>query len=819
MFCSDLRMKYLFGLFLVCLAAGLSAQSLQRARTAMDELDFVTAIQEYQLLLQREDNPEAKMNLAECYRKINDTGNAEYWYAQVVALPQAKPIHFLYYGMMLQANGKCSEARVWYQKFVAERPDDARAQNLLRACDLESELMRKNAGIYTISQLPFNVRVDDYGPALFGNQLVFASDRDEGTYLRRTSMWTGNPFSELYAVQFDTSGSAGDPGHFAYDAAAKFSTGLNGKFNEAAASFSADGETIYYTRNNYQDGRVGKSEDGLMKLKIFSGHAAAGGGWTNLQALPFCSDEFTCAHPALSADGRTLYFASNMPGGYGGMDLYVSRFESGRWGPPVNLGPVVNTEGNEIFPYIDANNRLYFASNGHIGLGGLDIFYTTEKNNGDWNLPANLGYPVNSPHDDFGICFGPDLSWGFFSSDREGGAGRDDIYGFKKMAVAVEVQVADALTGQAVPGALLTDSRSGNTYTAGADGRLAFDLRPGECVSFSAAKTGYDAGKVDICAQQLHAGATLNAEIRIEKQAKYTISGIVFDMLDGLPADGAEVFLSNACGRPAPPSFITGADGRYRFKVDKDCCYTVKAVKNGYIAGVSDEICTRGLATGSGLKTNLNLLPYRRDPLTGTPDPSVRPVYDPYSGLYENPDGTPADAELAEGLSLREGILYDNGVPSNPRASDWQSGPAGDGFLLNIYYDFDQANMREESMPELEKLLRMLEDNPELKVEIASHTDSQGSDEYNLLLSQRRAEAVVTWLMRQGIQRERLAARGYGETQPVKPCSDAAPCSESDHQLNRRTEFHVVGTQTARQTEQPKQRSGGKPAPCDGCPF
>lgn len=122
-------------------------------------------------------------------------------------------------------------------------------------------------------------------------------------------------------------------------------------------------------------------------------------------------------------------------------------------------------------------------------------------------------------------------------------------------------------------------------------------------------------------------------------------------------------------------------------------------------------------------------------------------------------------------------------------------------------------------MPELEKLLRMLEDNPELKVEIASHTDSQGSDEYNLLLSQRRAEAVVTWLMRQGIQRERLVARGYGETQPVKPCSDATPCSESDHQMNRRTEFHVVGTQTARQAEQPKQRSGGKPAPCDGCPF
>ncbi|MBL7802870.1 MAG: PD40 domain-containing protein [Saprospiraceae bacterium] len=800
-------------LLLTCLAAPASAQSLQRARTAMDELDFMTAIQEYQLLLQREDNPEAKINLAECYRKINDTDNAEYWYAQVVVLPQAKSIHYLYYGMMLQANGKCPEAKPWYKKFVDERPDDARAANLLRACELEGELMRKNAGIYTIAQLPVNSSADDYGPAIWGNQLVFASDRDQGTYLRRTSMWTGNPFSELYAIRFDSSGSQGDPGQFVYQSAEKFSSGLNGKFNEAAATFSADGETVYFTRNNYLEGRIGKSEDGLMKLKIFSGHAAPNGGWTNLQALPFCSDEFTCAHPSLSKDGKRLFFTSNMPGGYGGMDLYVSAFEGGRWGPPLNLGPVVNTEGNEIFPFIDPNNRLYFASNGHIGLGGLDIFYTTEKNDAAWNLPANLGYPVNSTRDDFGICFGPDLSWGFFSSDRDGGTGRDDLYGFKKSAVAVEIQVADALTGQALPGALLTDSRSGHTYTAGADGRLAFDLKTGECVEFSAAKTGYDAGKGEICTHQATPGSTLVLQISLEKQAKYTISGIVFDMLDGLPAQGAQVYLSNVCGRPSPPPFITGADGRYRFRVDKDCCYTVKATQNGYIAGVSTELCTQGLVAGSNIKTNLNLLPYGPDVLAGTPDPSVRPVYDPLSGLYENPDGTPADAELAEGLTLREGILYDNGVPTLPSAADWQSAPTGEGFLLNVYYDFDQANMREESMPELQKLLRMLSDNPEFKVEVAAHTDTQGSDEYNLLLSQRRAEAVVTWLMRQGIQRDRLLARGYGETRPVRPCSDAVPCSEVDHQMNRRTEFHILEVQPVREITAPKAKKEGKDAP------
>lgn len=811
--------KLLAILVLAALAGSLPAQSMQRARVSMDELDFITAIQEYQLILQREDNLEAKLNLAECYRKINDTDNAEYWYAQVVALPQAKPLHHLYYGMMLQANGKCREAKPWFERYALEAPDDVRARNLAQACDFESELMRKNAGIYAISLLPVNSNLDDYGPTIRENQLIFASDRDRGSAVRRTSMWTGNPFSELYAVPFDTMGSGSNPGNFVFGEAGKYSSDLNSKFNEAAAAFSPDGETVYFTRNNYLDGHVGKSDDGLTKLKIFAGHAAPGGGWTNLQALPFCSNEYSAAHPTVSANGRRLFFSSNMPGGYGGMDLYVSEFDNGRWGPPFNLGPVVNTEGNEIFPFIDKNDRLYFASNGHIGLGSLDIYYTAEKGRGDWNLPVNLGYPVNSPHDDFGIVFSPDLTWGFFSSDRDGGAGRDDIYGFRKVAVSVEVLVLDGLTGQPVSGALLTDSRTGNTFTTGADGKIAFDMRVNECAGFAASKTGYETGSGEVCSFNTAPGANLRIEISIEKQAKFTVQGLVFDMLDGLPADGARVTLTNNCGRPIPTAYITGADGRYRFKVDKDCCYTVKAAKEGYIAGIAEELCTHGLTVGSAIKVNVNLLPYLGDALSGTPDSPGRPVYDPLSGLYENPDGSPANTELGEGLIVREGVLYDHDVPSNPSATEWQSAPSGAGFLIHIYYDFNQANVREESMPELQKLLRMLQENPEFKVEIASHTDARGSSDYNLLLSQRRAEAVVNWLIRQGIQRERLIARGYGETQPVNPCNDNTPCSEREHQMNRRTEFRIVGLQDGKQiiTSQPKTTSKG--APCDGCPF
>lgn len=792
-----MKLRLLFLLFLFPVFAW-SQSRLTRANNALRELDYMTAIVLYQQILEKEDSPEAMVNLAECYRKINDPENAERWYAQVVQLPQAKAIHRLYYGMMLQTNGKCDQAKTWFAMYLQENPDDARAQFLAKSCDRQSELLLKGKDIYTVQNLPFNSNLDDFSPAVVGNTMIFASDRDMGTVIKRTSLWTGNPFSELYRVHFSQNGS--QPGDFQYVRPEKYSNTLSTRFHEAAVAVSADEKTIYFTRNSFADGKTSRSEDGLVKLKIFSGSwNEASGDWKDVQSLPFNSDEYHVAHPSLSADGQQLYFSSNMQGGYGGMDLYVSQLNNGQWTAPVNLGPVVNTEGNEIFPFMTTNNRLYFASNGHLGLGGLDIFYATpQQDMGVWNLPVNLGAPVNSTHDDFAITFGKDLSWGFFTSDRSGGVGRDDIYGFQKTAAPVEVLVLDSQTRQPLSGVVVTQLQTGLTMSTGADGKIAFDMRPAECADFTASEKGYDNTQINGCSGASTDQAVL-IEISIQKQTNYTLQGIVFDMADGLPAEGARVNLINDCGKLPPASIVTGTDGRYKFKLDRACCYKVKAEMQGYIMASAEGFCTKGLSSDKvTLKANLSLQPYRDaegfivdQAQAVAPTVATGPRFNDISGLYENPDGSLATFSLGNGLEVQNGVLLADGVPNAPDHTAWKRG--SEGFLVNLYYDFKEENFREESLPDLKKLLRTLQENLEIHIEIASHTDARGGAEFNLEFSQRRADRVVQWLIEQGVARERLVARGYGESKPINNCSDDVPCTEAEHQLNRRTEFRIIG--------------------------
>ncbi|MBX2890120.1 MAG: PD40 domain-containing protein [Saprospiraceae bacterium] len=804
----------LTSLFLV-LSTSLSAQNflLKQANDAMRDLDYMTAILLYQQVLEKDKHPEALINIAECYRKINDKQNAEFWYARVVQLPSAKPIHKLYYGMMLQANGKCEVAKAWLNQYVKDVPDDARGQHLARACEIEEELKSKSRGVYVINPMPFNSNLDDFAPVIIGDKIVFASDRTQTGPVKRTNMWTGSPFAELYAVSFKMKGAT--PGNFQYGEAEKFSKNISTKFHEAAAALSPDGRTIFFTRNNFSQGSTGKSDEGLVKLKIYAAQSDGQGGWHNETELPFNSNEYNVAHPTMSADGQRLYFSSNMPGGYGGMDLYVSTLENGVWGPPINLGPVVNTEGNEIFPYIDPNNRLYFASNGHIGLGGLDIYYSTPaSNSGDsWNFPVNLGYPINTNADDFGITFGKDLTWGFFTSDRDGGAGRDDVYGFLKSAASFEVYVYDSNTKLPVSGATVVNSKTGLTMTTGPDGKIAFDMRAAECADFTVEKKNYEAASKSGCGDPSNPNAITRIEIPIAKQLNLYLQGIVFDMTDGYPAEDARVILTNNCGKEIPEAVFTGSDGRYKFKLDKECCYTVRAVKNGFIAGTADRICTNGLTKNSTLKSNLTLQPYLDGEGFIVAGKESKPNFNHVSGLYENRDGTPASFVIGNGLEVRNGILFDNGAPSKPERATWERGK--EGFLVHLYYDYGQSNVNDESLPELEKLRKTLQENPDLQVEISSHTDSRGSDEYNLDLSQRRADWVVSWLVRQGIARERLVGKGYGESKLVNRCKDNIPCSETEHQLNRRTEFRVTGTGVTISQPKPNLKAG----PCDGCPF
>lgn len=739
--------NWLFALLIIGCSFDVQAQSFitKEADRAMQDLDYVTAINLYQQILLREsDNNGIKIKLADCYRQINDTENAERWYAESIRSKDAKPVHRLYYGMMLQANGKCDKAKAWFTQYTADKPDDVRGQHLALACDAKTALMEAGKGIYTVQHLPVNSNMDDFAPTIRGNQLLFSSEREEPSAVRRTSQFSGNPFAELYVSIFDA--SADHPAKFHYDEVKKFGKHVNSKYHEASIAFSPDGQTLFFTRNSFLNGKTGRSETGLLKLKIYTASADVSETQQTMQELPFCSNEYNTAHPSLNADGKRLYFSSNKPGGYGGMDLYVSEWEGGRWGMPINLGPDINTEGNEIFPYISPDSRLYFASNSHVGLGGLDIYYATPKGKGDWNTPVNLGAPINSTGDDFGISFSENGSWGVFTSNRTGGKGGDDLYGFTKSAVPVEIMVTDAIKKTPLKGAAVTNKTTGFTMISGPEGKIFLDMRTDECAEFLAEKKGYDSFSLRACSQNVGSGQLLRVNMSLEKKADFMLQGVVFDEADGLPMEAVRVIMSNDCGRPIEIA-QTGADGRFRFSLDKKCCYNIKAELEEYLPDTTSNHCTDQLEQGAVLRTELSLRP----------------------------------AEPGH-----------QGVSSLAGMENWRRSDSGQGYLINVYYNSEQAQIREESKPELDRLLKTLQQNPSLLIEIAAHTDARGEDEYNMNLSQHRAEAVVAWLVGKGIDRARLKAKGYGETRPVNGCTNGIPCSEEMHQMNRRTEFHIL---------------------------
>ncbi|MFK8101882.1 MAG: OmpA family protein, partial [Saprospiraceae bacterium] len=531
-----------------------------------------------------------------------------------------------------------------------------------------------------------------------------------------------------------------------------------------------------------------------------------------------------------------LYFASDMPGGFGGMDLYMSEKEDGSWGPPLNLGPTINTEGNEVFPYYHQDKKLYFSSDGQIGLGGLDIYFMEDKEDGEWGAIENLGYPINSISDDFSIIFNEEGTCGHFSSDREGGAGRDDIYSFKKVASPVEILVFDKETKEPIEGAEVLDDCTGETLTTDKEGKVRIDMRMNECCTFTASMATYMNNDEEGCTKDIKTGTPVFVEITLEKELGFEIEGIVCDQSTGLPLEGALVTLTNDCDQETQ-TMTTDATGTYNFKLEKDCCYTVNGTKKSYFGSPIKDQCTRGLEEATTLQANLNLQPISvtdapgeiqpigdgPQTLNGEKDPCANVYKDVNRGIYiDGNTGEPYTGDCG-------GVTYEKGVPSNiansvfpvsPTEYPTEEGETSIAYLLHIYYDFNQSYIRGEAEPELQKLYDMMVANPDYVIELSSHTDSRGSNSYNRTLSQRRAEAAVRWLIDKGINEDRLIPRGYGERKNVNGCANNIPCSEQEHQLNRRTEFRIVGCVG---DEKVRTLSQPNPSPkldsCQGCPF
>lgn len=366
-------------------------------------------------------------------KKLGDANyfNANYqeaskWYEQLISLDaNVEPEYLMRYSISLKSTGDYKKANKYLAEFSSKSKADLRAQLYSSNQDYLSNIAKRK-DFFSAENAAVNSIYSDYGGSIVNQEFVFTTTRDTGSVAKRKHAWTNQYFSNLYSSKIQEDYSLSN--------ASRFSRIINSKFHESSAVFTKDGKTVYFTRNNYNNGKKGKNAKDVVLLKVYMSKLSNNGKWTEPIELPFNSNEYSVAHPTLSKDEKTMYFASDMPGTLGASDIFkVSILEDGKYGTPENLGNKINTEARETFPYISNEDELFFASDGHLGLGGLDILGVKILGNGSYSPVVNLAEPINSSQDDFGFVRIEGTKNGFFTSNREGGKGNDDIYSFKQL--------------------------------------------------------------------------------------------------------------------------------------------------------------------------------------------------------------------------------------------------------------------------------------------------------------------------------------------------------------------------------------------------
>lgn len=571
---------------------------------------------------------------------------------------QIETIYLFRYAQTLKNEGEKNEALKYfdlYKKRLGEQSQFAKVNANFQ--EIEKSL-ENNSGRYTdIANLAINSKYSDYGSFVYDNVLYFTSNRDTGSFSKKIHTWTGNQFTNVYTAK--TSSDNTETNRL---------SGISSKsMNESSAVITKDGKTMYFTSNNSRDGKRAYSEDMNTLLKIYKA-SLVDGKWTNIEVLPFNSDNFNTAHPALSADEKYMYFVSDRIGGYGASDLWKVQIKpDGTFGQPENLGPKVNTESRESFPFVSQKNELYFSTDGRIGFGGLDIYVGQIQDNGAVENIQNLGTPVNSSYDDFAYYINEQTQKGFFSSNRPGGKGSDDIYSFTqlrpigfKCVQNVKLFVVDKATDEPIKEASVT--------------------------------------LFDQTNKQVETTSSITNEYSFNHQFE--------------------------CGQT------------YKVAVNKDKYHIVETlIKLPAEAGVTEKTIA----------------------LEAIPEPVK--VVEPKVEKVEVKKGD----DLYKVLKLKP-----------------------------IFFDYKKDDIRPDAALELSKVVKVMKDYPNMRIDVRSHTDSRGSDAYNLKLSDRRAKSTANWIVSNGIEKSRVTYRGYGETELINHCKNGVKCSDEEHEENRRSQFIII---------------------------
>ena len=624
-------------------------KELEKANEMYKNFSYVDAIKIYERIAQKGFvNQEMLESLGNAYYYNAEYKKALPWYEQLFqeGKYKVKPEYYYRYAQTLKSVGDYTQADKMMAKFVElTNANDTRAALFEENKDYQT-VIKNNSGRFQLNNASVNTENSEYGTAFYGDKIVFAGATDARKAKRGVSQWTGESFYDLYeAEHFDQKLGSRKP----------FSSSVNTQFNESTPVFTKDGNTMYFTRNNYVNRKLGTDIENTILLKILRATKDKNGNWGDIVEVPFNSDQYNVAHPALSPDEKYLYFASDMPGSFGNSDIFrVEILGDNQYGTPENLGNIINTAGRESFPYISKDNVLYYSSDGIPGLGGLDIFAAKFNADGSTSKPVNIGMPGNSADDDFCFVFNSDSKIGFLTSNRPGGKGKDDIYSFHE------------------------------------DKPLLFSCQK-------------------------------------------NIKGIVKDAKTKAVIANAKVILSDKVMKEVGKD-QSKTDGTFTFeKVNcNDSHYYLRGEKEKY------ETAEVNVTVGKDEVVYEILL-------------------------------NPREVAIKKGMDLAK--VFE---------------------IKEIKFDYNKADIRPDAAVELTKIVEVMREYPKMKIDIRSHTDSRGADSYNLKLSDRRAKATLEWIVKQGIDRKRLKAKGYGETRLVNGCSNGVPCTEEEHQENRRSEFIVV---------------------------
>lgn len=744
------------GLLCCC---NLQAQNtkLRKAADLMMALQYNKAINIYTRIQQRNpDMVEPAIGLAKAYRKLGDLAQAEQWYAYALQLENVDASAYYAYGQLLLQKGDCYNAQSVFRAFLQRKPYDERRHQLNNVCSYREMLLSKGEQGTSLYHPGFNDVGSELGAAFWQDGIVFGASRLDKK--RQTF------FYDLYyaPVENPTSVLADGP---SFGEALPFSTSINGDLNEAIVTFSPNGQELYFTRNQPE---AYSEKNPLHLLEIMVASKGGGDSWSSPKSLTINNPSYSNAHPALSPDGQRLFFTSDRPGGFGGKDIYFCERLGQNWSMPINLGPRINTEGDELFPFYHEDGELYFASDGHLGLGGQDIFRSEDLGGGIWGQATNLGAPVNSTADDFGLILKSNGSQGYFTSNREGGVGNDDIYAFTPRQVWTEIHFNDVQghpVKEVVEFQLKNEGDSKFTNSDGVWGQwLAFD----ECIYATLLEAGYLPETKEICGANSALTDTLriNWTLMPKQRLAHRVLGegdkmltvYVYNEMSGRPVKDAQIAIQS--DRPYRINKLhTRYDGSFKYPIEEGECLRVTIAKDGFFTlPIANPFCSDYVSPGE--RFEVYLAPYRLEDedvftASSTTDLQARGDFVHSTNLYKD-----------EGKSIP--------------------------YLLNVYYDLGRASVRPEAFSELHRLFELMRNNPELTIEIGSHTDAQGSDSFNMRLSQRRANAICRWLVKRGVAKNRIIAKGYGESRLVNGCDDSSNCTDKDHQANRRTEFRVV---------------------------